>query len=245
MIGRVILAALLAGVAAGFIMGIIQHFKLTPLILEAEVFETAGGAHSHDTAQAEALAAEQPAEAAQTAEAAEPEEWAPQDGWQRTLFTTAASMFAGAGFAAVLAGIALLTGVPLTARNGLLWGLAGFISVNLAPAAGLSPELPGMPAGDLLARQIWWIGTIMATGIGIYLIAIKRQSWAIAVGIALIIVPHLIGAPQPPTHESGVPAGLAAEFAANSIVAAAAFWCIIGVFAGIALDRTTKGMWAT
>lgn len=237
MIGRVILAALLAGVAAGLIMGVIQHFKLTPLILEAEVFETAGGAgHSHDT-----TAAAEPA----AAESAEPDEWGPQDGWERTLFTTAASMLAGAGFAAVLAGIALLSGIPLTARNGLLWGLAGFISVNLAPAMGLSPELPGMPAGDLLARQIWWIGTIIATGIGIYLIAIKRASWAIAVGVALIIAPHLIGAPQPPTHESGVPAGLAADFAANSIAAAAAFWCILGVFAGIALDRTTKGMWAT
>jgi cobalt transporter subunit CbtA len=239
MIGRVLLAALLAGVAAGLIMGVIQHFKLTPLILEAEVFETAGGAgHSHETtaATSEQPAAEQPAEE---------EEWAPSDGWQRTLSTTLTMMMAGAGFAAVLAGIALFSGIPLTARNGLLWGLAGFISVNLAPAMGLSPELPGMPAGDLLARQIWWIGTIIATGIGIYLIAIKRQSWAIAVGIALIIAPHLIGAPQPPTHESGVPAGLAAEFAANSIAAAAAFWCVIGVFAGIALDRTTKGMWAT
>lgn len=237
MIGRVILAALLAGVAAGFIMGVIQHFKLTPLILEAEVFETAGATgHNHET-----TAAAEPA----APEAAEPEEWAPQDGWQRTLYTTAASMFAGAGFAAVLAGIALLTGVPLTARNGLLWGIAGFISVNLAPAMGLSPELPGMPAGDLLARQIWWVSTIIATGLGIYLITITRQSWAIAVGIALIIAPHLIGAPPPPTHESGVPAGLAAEFAANSIAAAAAFWCVIGVFVGIALDRTTKGMWAT
>jgi cobalt transporter subunit CbtA len=218
-------------------MGVIQHFKLTPLILEAEVFETAGVAgHSHETTTAAEPAAADPAEA---------QEWSPQDGWERTFYTTAASMLAGAGFAAVLAGIALLTGIPLTARNGLLWGLAGFISVNLAPAAGLSPELPGMPAGDLLARQIWWIGTIIATGIGIYLIAITRHSWAIAVGIGLIVVPHVIGAPQPPTHDSGVPAGLAAEFAANSIAAAAAFWCIIGVFAGIALDRTTKGMWAT
>jgi len=242
MIGRVILAALLAGVAAGFIMGAIQYFRLTPLILQAEVFENAGEAgHSHETAPAAGAATEQPA----AEQPAEEEEWGPADGWERTFYTTAASMLAGAGFAAVLAGISLLSGIPITPRNGLLWGLAGFISVNLAPAAGLSPELPGMPAGDLLARQIWWIGTIIATGAGIYLIAIKRQGWAIAVGIALIIAPHLIGAPQPPTHESGVPAGLAATFAANSIVAAAAFWCLIGVFVGIALNRTTKGMWAT
>ena len=32
MIGRVILAVLLAGIAAGFIMGAIQHLRLTPLI---------------------------------------------------------------------------------------------------------------------------------------------------------------------------------------------------------------------
>lgn len=235
MIGRVILAALLAGVAAGLIMGVIQHFKLTPLILEAEVFETAGG-HSHET-----TTATEPT----SAEAAEPEEWGPQDGWERTLFTTAASMAAGAGFAAVLTGIALLSGIPLTARNGLLWGLAGFIAVNLAPAAGLPPKLPGMPVAELLARQIWWVGTIVATGAGIYLIAIKRQSWAIAVGVALVIAPHAIGAPQTATNESAVPAGLAIAFTANSIAAAAAFWCVIGVFAGIALERTTKGMWAT
>ena len=40
MIGRVLLAALLAGIAAGFIMGVIQHVRITPLILEAEVYET-------------------------------------------------------------------------------------------------------------------------------------------------------------------------------------------------------------
>ncbi len=41
MIGRVLLAALLAGIAAGLLMGIIQHWRLTPLILEAEVYEVA------------------------------------------------------------------------------------------------------------------------------------------------------------------------------------------------------------
>ena len=36
MIGRVLLAALLAGIAAGLIMGAIQHVRLTPLILEGD-----------------------------------------------------------------------------------------------------------------------------------------------------------------------------------------------------------------
>ena len=151
-------------------------------------------------------------------------------------------MLAGAGFAAVLAGIALLTRNTAHRAQRLALGSGGLhFGQSCTRGWDYRRNCRACPRAILLARQIWWIGTIIATGIGIYLIAIKRQSWAIAVGIALIIAPHVIGAPQPPTHESGVPAGLAAEFAANSIAAAAAFWCVIGVFAGIALDRTTEG----
>ena len=50
MIGRVVLAALLAGIAAGLIMGAIQHVRLTPLILEAETYEKAAPSHDHAAA---------------------------------------------------------------------------------------------------------------------------------------------------------------------------------------------------
>ena len=222
MIGRVLLAALLAGIAAGIFMGAIQYLRLTPLILAAEVYENAP-AHEH---------------AAGTAEHSDDSEaWAPKDGLERTFFTTIASMMAGAGFAAVMAGVSLLVGIPVTAGNGAVWGLCGFIAVTLAPAAGLPPELPGMPAGDLAARQVWWIGTIAATGASLYLIAARRELWAIAAAVALIALPHLIGAPEAASHETGVPAGLAAAFAANSIAANAVFWVLIGVFLGAALKR--------
>ena len=141
MIGRVILAALLAGIAAGFIMAALQHVRLTPLILAAEIYEHAG--HSH----ADATAA--------TAEVPEAEEWAPADGWQRTLSTTLASLLTGAGFAAVLAGVSLLAGATINRKNGVIWGLCGFLAVTLAPSAGLPPELPGMPSADVTARQMW------------------------------------------------------------------------------------------
>ncbi len=49
MIGRVVLAALIAGMAAGFIYGGVQHVRTTPLILAAEVYETAP-AHDHAAA---------------------------------------------------------------------------------------------------------------------------------------------------------------------------------------------------
>jgi cobalt transporter subunit CbtA len=222
MIGRVLLAALLAGLAAGLIMGAIQHLRLTPLILAAETFETAA-AHEH----AEGTAAHDH----------DGEAWAPKDGLERTFYTTIASMMAGAAFAALMAGVSLLAGIPVTARNGAVWGLCGFIAVTLAPAAGLPPELPGMPAGDLGSRQAWWIATIVATGIGLYLIAARRAFWAVITAVALIALPHLIGAPEAASHQTGVPAGLAAAFASNAIAANAVFWVLIGVFLGAGLSR--------
>ena len=245
MIGRLVLAALIAGMAAGILMGGIQHVRITPLILEAEVFEKA--------AEAATTATNETAPAATTPEHSvgtpvhehAAGEWEPTDGLQRTLLTTLATIIAGAGFAGVLAGVSLLTGIPITPRNGLIWGLCGFLAVTVAPGAGLAPELPGMPAADVFARQVWWVGTIAATGIGIYLIAVRREFMAIAIAIALIALPHLIGAPQAPSHESTVPAGLAAEFAANTIAAAAIFWSLIGVFLGLALKRFSKEIYTT
>jgi cobalt transporter subunit CbtA len=241
MIGRVLLAALLAGIVSGIIMGAIQHVRLTPFILAAEVYENGGASHDHATvATAETTIAADPAP-----EEEKEEEWAPADGLERTFYTTVATAMAGAAFAAMLAGISLLAGIPITPRNGVIWGLCGFLAVSLAPAAGLPPELPGMPAGDLAMRQAWWAGTIAATGAGLYLIATRRELWAIAVAVIVMALPHVIGAPVAATHETAVPAGLAAAFAANTIAAAAVFWCLIGVFLGLAIDRFAKEVHAT
>jgi cobalt transporter subunit CbtA len=240
MIGRVILAALLAGIAAGLFYGAIQHVRLTPLILEAEKYENAGGGHSHDHAAATTTTTTESAPAPVVETAPEEEAWAPVDGMERTLYTFLASIVAAAGFAAVLAGVSVLSGIKITSRNGLLWGIAGFLAVHLAPAASLPPELPGMPAGDLLARQVWWVGTILATGIAIWLFNQRHEMWAKVAAVILVAMPHIIGAPMPPTHESGVPAVLSAEFAANTLAVAALMWLAIGGFLGFAMDRFVK-----
>ena len=237
MIGRVILAALLAGIAAGLFYGAIQHVRLTPLILEAEKYENAGDGHSHDHAAATTATVQS---APATEAVAEKEAWTPADGAERTFYTFLASIVAAAGFAALLAGISILSGIRITPRNGLLWGIAGFLAVHLAPAASLPPELPGMQAGDLIARQAWWIGTIVATGLAIWLFTQRNEMWAKVTAVILVALPHIIGAPMPPTHESGVPAVLSAEFAANTLAAAALMWLAIGGFLGFAMDRFVK-----
>lgn len=247
MIGRVILAALLAGIAAGIVMGVIQHVRLTPLIVEAETYEQASTTlPGHDAAAApgtEAAATSQPAMAGHDHD--HDDGWKPQDGLQRTMFTTFASAMTGAGFAAILAAVSLLSGLPLTRQNGLIWGLCGFLAVSLATAAGLPPELPGMPAAELLGRQTWWVATVAATAAGIYLAATQSRPWALPLAAVLVLAPHVIGAPVAPHEASMVPPDLAARFVANSIAANAVFWCCIGLFLGLALDRTAKEIYAT
>ena len=240
MIGRVVLAALLAGIAAGFIMGAIQHLRLTPFIIAAEGFEAASETgHTHD----HAAGANAGADHGHTHDHGEG--WAPADGWQRTLATTLTAVMTGAGFAAVLAAVSLISGLPITRANGMVWGLCGFLAVTLAPSMGLPPELPGMPAGDLVARQVWWLGTIAATGAGLFIIATRSEAWAMALAVVLIGLPHIIGTPAATNMESAVPPGLAASFAANAIAANAIFWLLIGQFLGIALTRTAKDVYAT
>ena len=238
---RLFFAVLLAGLVSGAALAALQQWRVVPLILEAEIYEDADVPtdHGHEAAA--------PAhdEALAPAHDHGDDEWAPADGMERTLYTTAATIFAGLGFAFVLSAASVLTGFEVTPRNGVLWGLAGFAIFQLAPAFGLPPELPGMPAADLVARQIWWWGTAAATATAIYGIARFRNAAAIAIGIVLLVVPHLIGAPQPADHASAVPAALAAAFAASTLATGLAFWLALGSLYGYFLTRSARAPAAT
>lgn len=216
MIMRVLLAAIIAGMLAGAVAGAFQIWRVTPLILAAEVYENQTGAGAIQQAEA----------------------WAPEEGIERTAYTLLASLLMGVGFALVLAAAVLFTGRAITVQNGVLWGIMGFIVFSLAPTTGLAPELPGMPAADLLARQTWWWGTVIATGSGIALIVLQEQLALKALGVIPIVAPHVIGAPHLQDPESAVPAVLAANFAANTLTMMALFWIVLGVSLGWALNRT-------
>lgn len=226
MFRRLLTVALLAGLAAGFLVTALQMTQVWPLILAAETFEDVAPTQGHHHGAA--------ADAA--AHAAHVEAWAPQDGAERMAFTLLFNLLAGVGFALLInAGLALAraAGRPVDPLTGLLWGLAGFAAFALAPALGLPPELPGMPAADLLARQVWWGATVIATLAGIALLALPRRLVPALFGLALIAVPHVVGAPHPDLAEaSRVPPALAAQFVAASLVSAAVFWAALGALSG-------------
>jgi len=236
MITRVFSVGLLAGLVAGLLVSVVQHFTTVPLIIEAEKFETAsvaaparhglavfdGGArlilvhgdHQHG-AEGEAAG------------------WAPADGFERTFYTSVTTVATSIGFAMLLLGGLIVSNAKIDERQALSWATAGFVITGLAPALGLAPELPGMPAADLLARQAWWLGTAAATAAALWLFFQSENLALKALAVVLIVAPHVIGAPH--LHEaepSRVPAELAARFAATSLVVHAVLWGLTGLAVG-------------
>ena len=122
-------------------------------------------------------------------------------------------------------------------RQGLFWGLGGFIAFTLAPSLSLPPELPGMPSADLASRQVWWAATATLTAGGLAIIAFRPALWAAILGIALIVAPHIVGAPRPASFESAVPHDLAQRFVTSVLVTNFLFWALLGGLAGFMRSR--------
>jgi cobalt transporter subunit CbtA len=229
----IVFASVLVGLIVGSAITVVQFFGTIQLIAQAEVFEKSGGAAHHHS---EGHASGGPAEAHQHEENA----WEPQDGLERLSFTLAANVLTSIGYSLVLIGLISLRGTPVSWREGLVWGLAAFASVMLAPMLGLPPELPGTPSAPLDARQIWWVGTALATASGIALIAFNRAGWVLIPAVAMIAAPHIIGAPLAPEGEHGLaPAELEQRFIAAAVVTSFVFWVMLGSL-GAAIHRRLR-----
>jgi cobalt transporter subunit CbtA len=122
-------------------------------------------------------------------------------------------------------------------RRALIWGAAGFASVGLAPAMGLAPELPGAAVADLTMRQLWWMGTAVSTASALWLVLRHRGQATFALAALLLLAPHVIGAPHPEKPMSTVPAELASEFTARSLVLQGVLWLLLSATAGYFWSR--------
>lgn len=235
----IVRTAAAAGIIAGLLLTGVQHLQVIPIIQQAEVYEKA-----QDAAPAPAPAAEH-AHAAGTAphehghdghgaaqEAHSHGGWEPQDGIERTAYTALADVSMGVGYALLLAAVICLRGRPLTWRSGMLWGAAAYAVFFIAPSLGLPPELPGTLAAPVSARQAWWICTAFSTAVGLGALAWSRNVWLQAGAVALLFVPHLVGAPQPPMHSMAAPAALVSSFIIATALANAVFWLALGGLTG-------------
>jgi cobalt transporter subunit CbtA len=223
MLTKILAGGLIGGIVGGIVVAAIEHVTTVPLILHAEQFEVKDVAsaaqillvHAHDGAVTSSEGG----------------------GAMRTVLTFSATILVAVGYTWMLLAAMFAKGAQITARSIIPWAVAGFFVTGLAPALGLAPELPGSSAAPLELRQIWWIGTAVATALGLAAIFFGRGAAWIVGGIVLIALPHLIGAPHPGEMGSLVPAELAAEFTATSLVIQALIWIVPATIAGYAVSR--------
>ena len=216
MLGRILTSGLIAGAAAGLCAAVLQLLFIQPVLLHAELYE--GGELVHFGA------ASGPADR-------------PEFGLDpvRDGLSVIFSMLTYAGFGLILVALMALAegrGAVISARSGMLWGIAGFVAVLLAPAFSLAPEVPGVAAAEILPRQAWWFATAFAAGAAMWLLAFGRSWLARGAVVALLLAPHAIGAPEPDSFAGPVPTELGALFAARVLGVGLVAWVLLGLFSG-------------
>ena len=250
MIRRLFSSAILAGLVAGLLISAVYQFTTVPLIMHAESFEDLKGQEKATLGHPEKSL--HPADKYAIIKASiipvhgsenrpPNEAWAPQDGLERIFYTTVTAILTGIGFALLLISGMIMRGEKIDTRRGLLWGAGGFIAFVLAPSLGLPPELPGMVASDILARQSWWITAAVASIVGLWGLVFGEKIHYKILAVIIAITPHLFGAPHPEVlSTNGVPPELAAQFVTVSIGVGGLFWALIGGFSGYFYERLER-----
>lgn len=217
MFSKILTSALLSGAIAGMFIGVLNLIFTQPLLMTAELYES--GAVVHFTAQASASQIPN-IEGIETT---------------RLILFLAFSVFLYCGYALVMtSGFAMAEeqGRVMSVQNGFLWGLAGFVIVQLAPALSLAPELPGFAKVDIGARQLWYFATLACAAVSVLLIVMGPRIWYKAAGVLLFFAPHIIGAPMPEAFSGPIPPEIAALFATRSLGIGFLGWCALGVLCG-------------
>ena len=224
MFTRLLTSALFAGAAAGLIAALLQFYFVQPVLLHAELYE--GGELVH-------FGVDSTVSAHPDLGGIDP---------VRDALSAVFSMLIYSGYAMVLVVLMALAqrqGAVIDARRGLIWGIAGFVAVHFAPGFSLAPEVPGVAAADVSARQIWWGATVLAAGGALWFIAFGRNWLAWGAAVVLLLAPHVIGAPEPDAFTGPVPTEIGALFAARAYGVGMMAWVMLGSFAGYFWSRET------
>lgn len=231
MLRQILTGGLLGGFTAGLLAAFLHLLLIQPVLLEAERYETGElvhylaliGAHDPDAG---------PEAGTTEAESRELSSLAPTFDPVRDGISVLAFGLTYAGFGLLAAAAMTLAEArghaPASLRAGLLWGAAGWVAVQLAPALALPPELPGAAAADLATRQLWWWATAATTALGLALLVFGRGWPAAIMGLALIASLHVMGAPEPPAFSGPAPPELAALFTARALGVSLVAWLALG-----------------
>jgi predicted cobalt transporter CbtA len=160
----------------------------------------------------------------------------------RSTATLLGDIFLAVGFGLILSGVYAFSG-----RHGwlygLLFGLAGFATFQLAPAVVVPPAVPGMKVASLALRQTgWWVAT-GSTIVGLVLI-LNLTRWAKLAGVLMLLLPvvvfrTLLSLPSPTTPSHPL-AALDQAFVMRTLGCMLAFWLILGAVSGYLFARPER-----
>ena len=216
MFKNILVSAVVCGAIAGVLATVMQMLLVTPLLMEAELFETGQSMHFITDGSPESPIKH-------------------VDIWEdpyRHLMTLCFNLVTFTGFGFILiAAMAFFQkrDFTLSKAEGIVAGVSGFIVFQLAPSVGLPPELPGTIGVTVGLKQTWWIITILSSTVGILLLFLDKHKVVSGVGIIFITIPHLIGHPKLETYFGVAPPELAAEFASRALAVSLIAWIILGV----------------
>ena len=216
MITRYIISALFSGALAGLVAGLLQLYFVQPTLLHAELYES--GVLTHFGADPVSAHPELP-------------------GFDpvRDVLSLVFTMLTYTGYALMMIAVMSVAeerGAFIDGRTGLIWGVAGFVAFHMAPGFSLAPEVPGVAAADVTARQIWWFATVGAASVGLWLIGFGKSWVAWGVAVILLLAPHVVGAPEPESFTGPVPTEIGALFAARAFGVGLAAWTLLGSLSG-------------
>lgn len=223
MFGRIFWPAIIAGMVAGLFLFAAHIIWTTPLILFAE------GVEASVAGQSGAAAAPGPAAVGTALD--------DEDFLIRSAYTLMADLLTSTGFAFLLVGAMSLYRGEVDWQRGMIWGACGYAAFFAAPAFGLPPLLPGMAMSDPVDRQIWWLATAAATALGLSGLILGRSGSLRLAGAVVILLPHLVGAPQGEEFSYDLPAQLVSRFAVATLVVSGLFWLLLGGLSGYFLKR--------
>lgn len=195
----------------------------------------------------------------------EDDAWTPRTESIRDVATLTSCFIVGFGYACILLSLVLARGARIGANEGFYVGLACFFAFQLFPALALPPEIPGMTAASVSARQNWWLAEAICTLLGGFVAFdhVAKQALykylgrtilpnvdscgataaRLAVAALIALTPLFIGAPQPEKRfESVVPAELAAEFGVAALLTTLVFWLVLGTAVGVTAGKVDPAL---
>ncbi len=213
---------------------------VTPLIHHSERFE---GGKFHDYNKQQSLVnkdSERPGQSDYHSEHSHNKTSEESNNLERILLTLATNILVSVGFSFLLCGTFLFL-KDITLFKSIGFGAIGYLIFLVLPSLGLEPKLPGMESAPIGARQTWWVLTVISSTIGISLIIGNYKKIVyITLGILLIALPHIIGAPLPDRYGGSAPKEIFQQFLIAVIISNLIYWLFLGGFTGHLFKRFQK-----